>query len=169
MQRLIQGVLMAVALCAVTACSNTGLRSLEKPGEGPDEFRIVPSKPLQTPGDFASLPAPTPGAPNLTDQDPLSDAIVALGGRRSTGGGEVSAADAGIVAQASRFGRDADIRATLAAEDQDFRQRRGRFTQIRIVPTDAYSEVYRRQALDPFSETERWRRAGARTPSAPSL
>lgn len=167
MQRLVQGVLVAAMLVALAACQNTSLRKLEKPGEGPDEFRIVPVKALQSPTDLNALPTPTPGGSNLTDQNPLSDSIVALGGRAPATSTSIPSSDAGLVNEVSRFGRDGNIRATLAAEDEDFRRRRGRFTQIRIVRTDSYSEVYRRQALDPFRETTRWRQAGARTPSAP--
>lgn len=169
MQRLVKGVFLTAVLVALAACQNTSLRSLDKPGEGPDEFRIVPAKPLSTPDDLTALPAPTPGASNLTDQTPLQDGIAALGGRAPNAGSAIPSGDAGLINQVSRFGRSDDIRATLAAEDEDFRQRRGRFTQIRIVRTDSYSEVYRRQALDPFREVSRWRQAGARTPSAPPL
>lgn len=158
-----------MALSAVAACQNTGLRTLQKPGEGPDEFRIVPGKPLQTPEDFNALPTPTPGGANLTDQQPLQDGAAALGGRAGTGlaTGPIPSTDAAIVNQVSRFGRDGNIRATLAAEDEDFRKRRGRLTQIRIARVDRYNDVYRREALDPFREIERWRRAGARTPTSP--
>ena len=167
MRRLLQGVMIAAALLSVSACQNTSLRSLEKPGEGPDEFRIVPGKPLEPPPDYATLPAPTPGGANLTDQNPEANAIAALGGRAPTGAAGIPAGDTALVSRASRFGIDPNIRATLNVEDADFRQRRGRFTQIRIVPTDTYSEIYSRQTLDPFVEVARWRRAGARTPSSP--
>ena len=59
------------------------------------------------------------------------------------------------------------IRQTLAAADADFRRRKGRFTQFRIVPVDRYNQAYRGQALDAERTLARWRRAGARTPSAP--
>ncbi len=159
--------MMTLALVALTACAGGPLRTLEKPGEGPDEFRIVPAKPLQTPPDYASLPAPTPGASNITDQTPLADGLAALGGRAPAAGAGIPAADASLVTQTSRFGRDGTIRQTLAAEDEEFRTRRGRFTQIRIVRTDRYNDVYRPLALDPFREVSRWRGAGARTPTSP--
>lgn len=157
---------MVMALCAVAGCQNSGLRTLLKPGEGPDEFRIVPAKALQTPENFGTLPPPARGA-NRADQVPLDDSVAALGGRRTSGAGNAASGDAAIVNEASRFGRDGNIRATLAAEDEDFRRRRGRLTQIRIARVDRYNDVYRREALDPFVEVERWRRAGARTPTAP--
>ena len=166
--RLMQAGIVVAALVALSACENTGLRTLSKPGEGPDEFLIVPGKPLQEPPDFSALPEPTPGGSNLTDQAPLQDGVAALGGRRpAEGAGAVPGSDAALVNRASRFGRDSNVRAELAAEDEDFRRRRGRLTQIRIVRVDRYNQVYRNQALDPQQEINRWRRAGARIPTAP--
>jgi hypothetical protein len=167
MQWLLRMGMMALALVALTACSGGPLRTLDKPGEGPDEFRIVPAKPLETPPDYASLPTPTPGGANITDQTPLADGVAALGGRAPAGADGIPAADGSLVNQASRFGRDGTIRQVLAAEDEEFRARRGRFTQIRIVRSDRYNDVYRPLALDPFREVSRWRSAGARTPTSP--
>ena len=65
---------------ALSGCANVGLRDLRSNGDGPDEFMILPNKPLQQPDDFAALPAPTPGGANRVDQEPLVDATAALGG-----------------------------------------------------------------------------------------
>ncbi|MEP4196519.1 MAG: DUF3035 domain-containing protein [Aliishimia sp.] len=167
--RLMRVGLALLILATLGACAKTGLRYLPKPGEGPDEFIIVPSKPLEAPTSYSSLPAPTPGGANITDQQPLQDAIVALGGRRNVDTGTVvPSRDAALVNQVSRFGRDGNVRATLAAEDVDFRRRRGRLTRIRLARTDRYNDVYEKQALNADRELKRWRRAGARTPSAPN-
>lgn len=164
-QVVIFGLAVAVAGCAG---SESGIRILSSNGEGPDEFRIVPSKPLSAPENYAELPAPTPGGENLTDVDPVGDAVAALGGRRSaTQAGAPSSADAAMVNYAARKGRQADIRAVTAAEDEDFRARRGRFANIRIVPTDRYNEIYDEQHLDQYREQRRWQLGGARTPAAP--
>ena len=48
---------------------------------GPDEFGIVPFRPLELPDGLTSLPNPTPGGRNLTDSLPEHDAVAALGGR----------------------------------------------------------------------------------------
>ena len=72
-----------------------------------------------------------------------------------------------MVNYANRAGSTGDIRQTLAAEDQDFRSRKARFTKIRLVRVDRYNEAYRSQSLRPYDELERWRKAGAPTPSAP--
>ncbi|WP_300011854.1 DUF3035 domain-containing protein [uncultured Roseobacter sp.] len=157
--------LILITAC-VGACANTGLRDLRSNTRGPDEFIIEPKAPLQTPDDLTSLPAPTPGQGNLTDNDPLSDVVVALGGRPSNATA-VPATDGALVTAASRFGVTPNIRQNLAEEDADFRRRQSRFTQYRLFREDRYLQAYRRQALDASDVAERWRRAGARTPSYP--
>ena len=120
-----------IAGMALTAagCANTGLRTVVKNGSGPDEFLVLPVKPLSEPASYNVLPPPTPGRVNLVDQP--------------------------------------DVRAELAAEDADFRKRRGRLTQIRLFNTDRYAEVYRREALDPYQQASQYRHAGAVTPAVP--
>ena len=80
--------------------------------------------------------------------------------------GSIGAGDAALVQQASRYGRDSTIRQTLAAEDQQYRKNKGRFSWS-IVPRDDYERAYRGQKLDSYSWLRRYRQAGARTPSAP--
>ena len=165
--RLILAGLLGVGLLLTTACTNPTLRVLDKPGDGPDEFLVVPGKPLEAPQDYNLLPAPTPNGSNLTDQDPLQDSTAALGGRRSSEASGIPGADGAIVTHSSRFGVEPAIRETLAEADEAYRKRRGRFTQIRISKVDRYRDVYRPMTLKPRTELNRWRRAGARTPSAP--
>ncbi|GFE49130.1 hypothetical protein So717_08830 [Roseobacter cerasinus] len=159
-------VALALITACVGACVNTGLRDLQSNSRGPDEFIIEPKAPLQTPDDLSALPTPTPGQSNLTDNDPLGDAVVALGGRTSDAAG-IPASDGALVTAASRFGVAPDIRADLAAEDERFRKRQARFSQIRLFREDRYLEAYSRERLDANKTAERWRRAGARTPSYP--
>ncbi|MBV2360138.1 DUF3035 domain-containing protein [Thalassococcus sp. CAU 1522] len=163
--------ILIAGLAGLTACSgerDIRLHDLRTNSGRPEEFSIVPRKPLETPPSFAELPQPTPGGANRTDQTPLADAVAVLGGNpaRLTPGAGIPAGDAAIVSRASRFGRDATIREKLAAEDLDFRTRRSRFTWS-IVPTDEYFRAYRRQSLDAYQWLDRYRRAGARTPAAP--
>ncbi|SEO72725.1 Protein of unknown function [Salinihabitans flavidus] len=158
-----------VLVLTLAACGDEGLRQLSHDGNGPDEFRILPRKPIEQPESYAALPTPTPGGSNRTDQNPLGDAAAALGGSaqaREPGPG-VARADSGLVQYTTRYGMTDDIRQALAEEDADFRRRRARFTTIRLVRTDHYNRAYRRMHLDAFRELERWRRAGAKTPSAP--
>lgn len=151
----------------LAACSADGLRTLQNNGDGPSEFMVQPVKPLETPADYTSLPTPTPGQSNLTDRSGVAEGISALGGRPEAEGGAVPASDGALVRHASRLGVAPNVRENLAEEDAKFRKRKQRFTGIRIVPVDRYAQAYKRQSLDQSAEAQRWRRAGARTPSAP--
>lgn len=168
-------IFLALGAVALSGCSRmTGgevrpLHDLRGNTGEPEEFAIVPNKPLTMPQSFAELPSPTPGGANRTDQTPKADAVAALGGNPAAtvaSPGTVGAGDGAIVNQASRFGRDADIRQTLAAEDSGYRRTKGRFSWS-IVPRDNYEAAYKRQKLDPYAWLQRYRSAGARTPSAP--
>ncbi len=159
---------LVFAALAVAGCSNQGLRDLRNSGPGPDEFLILPSKPLEAPTNFSDLPTPTPGGTNLTDPQPRADAIAALGGRPSALVDQgVPASDSGLVSYASRNGVPGDIRQVTAEEDEAFRKRRGRFTRIQLFRTNRYNQVYRREALNPFDVERAARSRGIPTPSAP--
>ncbi|QBF33743.1 hypothetical protein CFI11_21385 [Thalassococcus sp. S3] len=153
---------------ALAGCSNTGLRDLRSNSGGPDEFLVQPVKPLSAPDSYSALPTPMPGGANLVDPQPRADAVVALGGRASALSSQgVPASDAALVGQTGRYGVQSGIRASLAEEDEAFRRRRGRLTQFQLFRTDRYNQVYRRQSLDPFDETDRFRRTGAQTSTSP--
>lgn len=151
----------------LAACSDRGLRDLRTNSDGPDEFMVQPVKALEQPADFSTLPPPTPGQSNLTDRSALNEGITAFGGRPEAEGGGIPASDGALVQHASRLGVARNIREDLAETDAQFRKRKARFTQIRIIPVDRYNQAYRRQSLDQDAEWRKWRRAGARTPSAP--
>ncbi|MBC7165362.1 MAG: DUF3035 domain-containing protein [Roseovarius sp.] len=166
-------VVMLLAAVIVAGCGGrdreVSLARIRHTGNGPDEFSIIPSKPLEMPEDMASLPAPTPGGPNRTDQNPQADGVAALGGNLAVTQTEVpSAANAGLLAYASRYGRDPAVRQRLAEEDREIRRRYGRVNVLRgILPGDDYVQAYEDQWLDAHAEERRLRRAGVRTPAAP--
>ena len=137
-------------------------------GPGPNEFEILPNKPLQSPEDYRALPAPTPGAANLTDQNPLADGVAALGGDPAAlNPGPAAARDASLVRHAGRFGVTPGIRQVLASEDAEVRRRYGRVNILNIGPNDDYSMAYRRQWLNSQAEAQRLRALGIATPAAP--
>lgn len=142
------------------------LMNLRSATNGPDEFSILPSKPLELPEDVAALPEPTPGGGNLTDRKPFDEAIVALGGSVRAAGG-IPAADAALFNHAGRKGVTPGIRQALAADDLIFRQKNNGRVLERLFSLNVYFRVYAKQALDQTAELARWRKAGARTPSAP--
>ena len=159
--------LMIVLPLLMAGCANVGLRDLQSNSAGPDEFGIAPVEALKAPDNFNELPTPTPNGVNLADRSALDEGAAAFGGRRGDPNAAVPARDGALVRHTGRLGVTANIREDLAQRDADFRRRKARFTQYRIVPVDRYNQAYRRQALDPDAEQTRWRRAGARTPSAP--
>jgi len=140
--------------------------NLRSTTNGPDEFAVLPAKPLEMPDDLNVLPDPTPGGSNLTDPNPQADAIAALGGSLVAAGG-IPAGDAGLANYAGRNGVQSGIRSTLAAEDLDFRRRNNARLLEKLFDLNVYFRAYERQSLDQHRELDRWRRAGARTPSAP--
>ncbi len=167
--RLPRALLALTCAAAVAGCNNPGLRDLDPPGEGPDEFSVLPVKPLTQPQDYAFLPAPTPGGANLTDPNPKADAVVALGGNAAAlnPNTAIPSSDSALVTASSRYGVPANTREVVQADDDSFRKRRGRWTGLRLFPVDRYQQVYERQAIDPFAETEAARRVGVETPSSP--
>lgn len=163
--------IVVLALALVAACGSRDrdvtLTRIKHTGDGPDEFSILPGKPLQEPEDYASLPAPAPGGTNRTDQTPRADGIVALGGNPDALSGGVRASETALLGHVRRHGSQSDIRRTLAAEDQEVRRRHGRVNIFNLGPNDDYTNAYRRQWLDSSQEQERLRRRGVLTPAAP--
>lgn len=160
----------AAAIAGLAACSSgePRLMNLKAGGTGPDEFAILPTRPLSMPPDLALLPAPTPGGSNITDPAPMADAVAALGGNPAALADQgVGAADQALVAHASRRGTDPGIREELAQSDARWRQSNPRRPLERLFGTNAYQRAYRPMRLDNHAEQDRWQRAGARTPAAP--
>ncbi len=161
--------ILAVATALMLAgCGGDGAPQLMnlRSGQGPDEFGILPPKPLETPESFTDLPEPNPGGSNRTDPQPFDEAIVALGGNPSKAGG-IPAGDGALYTHAARYGVEAGIRDTLASEDLEWRRdNNGRILE-RLFNVNVYYKAYRKQRLDQQAELARWRKAGVKTPSAP--
>lgn len=150
----------------LSACADRPLHKFQSTDEGPEEFAILPAKPLSEPANFVDLPTPTPGGSNLTDPTPAADAIVALGGRPQAASA-VPASDAALVNQAGRFGTQPGIRTELATADELIRKRAKRGPRLKIVTSDKYNQTYANQNIDAVEEQDRWLAAGASTPTAP--
>jgi hypothetical protein len=163
-----RAIIAVSAMVTLAACGDKGDPQLMnlRSGQGPDEFAIVPPKPLELPQDLAGLPEPTPGGFNRTDQNPEADAAIALGGKPGAAGG-IPSGDAALYAHAARFGVDGGIRNTLASEDLQWRRdNNGRILE-RLFNVTVYYKAYRKQRLDQQAELARWRALGIRTSSAP--
>lgn len=163
-----RAIIAIATMVTLAACGNGGAPQLMnlRSGQGPDEFAIVPPKPLEMPEDLSALPEPTPGGFSRTDRNPEAEAAVALGGNPSAAGG-IPAGDAGLYAHAARFGVDGGIRATLASEDLEWRRDNNGRVLERLFNVNVYYKAYRKQRLDQQAELSRWRALGVRTSSAP--
>lgn len=136
---------------------------------GPDEFSVVPTRPLEVPTGATTLPEPTPGGSNLSDADPNAAAIAALGGRASAANaGGIPAADAALVTYVARYGTNPAIRQELAAEDAAFRRRKSGGGVLGLFRGgERYFAAYAAMALDAYAELIRFRNLGVQVPSAP--
>lgn len=160
-----------VAGLGLSACSRDRtpeLMNIRAQDGTPDEFAVIPNKPVEMPEDLAQLPTPTPGGSNRVDPTPKADAVAALGGNparvQRTG---VARSDGGLISHASRFGVSPGIRQTLAEEDLEYRRRNDGRLLERWLNANVYYRAYSDMSLDQHAELWRWRRAGARTPAAP--
>ena len=87
-----------LAPLALAGCGEGGIAGgLRSAGIGgkPDEFMVLPTRPLEMPESFAALPPPTPGAVNRVDYRPHAEAVSGLTGRpqvQGSGGGALVAA-----------------------------------------------------------------------------
>ena len=149
----------------VAACGGgePDLLTIRNTDRTPDEFSILPTRPLQPPPPGAGLPPPTPGGANRTDPAPRADAIAALGGNAAAG----ARGDGALIATATRYGARPDIRGQLAAEDLAFRRANDGRLLERLFDVNIYYRAYRSQSLDQYAELERLRGFGVRTVAAP--
>ncbi|ARE40465.1 Pyruvate/2-oxoglutarate dehydrogenase complex, dihydrolipoamide acyltransferase (E2) component [Rhodovulum sp. P5] len=158
----ISGMLLATV---VAGCSkgDPQLMNVRASNRTPDEFSVLPNKPIEMPKDFAQLPLPTPGAPNRVDPTPEADAIAALGGNAARG----VRGDQGLISHVTRYGVSPSIRQTLAEEDLDYRRRHDGRLLERLFNVNVYFSAYAKQSLDQHAELERWRQVGVRNVGAP--
>ena len=160
--------LLTICALALAGCSNEGKLMTLASDDGPEEFAIVPTRPLELPPDLAQLPAPTPGGANITDPHPEADAVAALGGNPGQLAAQgIGASDGALVNYASRLGRDPGIRIVTAREDLEWRSRHGRRLLEVLARTNVYYRAYEPMTLNSWTELERWRPTGVLLPAAP--
>jgi hypothetical protein len=147
------------------ACAEGGLAGgLRAAGvsQTPDEFMVLPTRPLEMPENLAALPPPTPGVANRVDYQPHREAIAGLTGAPGPAGNadaQVLVAAAGPIAPG--------IRQTLAAEDVEWRATHNGLLLERLLSKDRDELEYRPMVLDAAAEFERMRAAGVDVPAAP--
>lgn len=155
---------------ALSACSGggDGMLNLRGSKSGPDEFAVLPTKPLQTPENLSQLPPPTPGGANITDPTPKADAVAALGGNPAAlVPSGIAGSEGALVNHAARYGVEPNVRAELAAADAERRAGTGLYPTFGNFGNLRYYRIYRREALDQTAELQRLRALGVGTPSAP--
>ncbi len=165
LRRLAPAALLA-AVTAVAGCGNEGgaagfLRSAGVGNQTPDEFMVLPTRPLEVPPDMRALPPPTPGAPNRVDIQPRMEAVAALTGRTEP----ASVSGAALVASAGPA--DPNIRGTVAIEAATFRQENRGLLFERWFSRNLEAVIYDGVILDAAAEYQRLRAAGVAVPPAP--
>ncbi|MFO1141420.1 MAG: DUF3035 domain-containing protein [Amaricoccus sp.] len=130
-------------------------------GGSPDEFMVLPTRPLEMPQDLAALPPPQPGTINRVDYRPKEEAIAGLTGRTT-----IATASGGPLV--ARTGQGAPgIRGELAAEDVTWRQTHHGLLLPRLLAKDKDTVVYGGMILDAPAEYDRLRAMGVQIPAAP--
>jgi len=163
-------IFVTTLLLALGACSQKEpqLMNLGSGDGGPDEFLIVPTKPLESPDDFSALPTPTPGGGTRTDPSPVADAVEALGGSRAQAThSSMRSSEQGVVSFASRYGVAQGIRTDLAAADLEWRRKHNGRLLERMFNVSVYFRAYEKMSLDQYLELARLRGLGIWTPAVP--
>ena len=163
--RVVAAPLLLLAALAISACGGGGLAgSLRDAGVGstPDEFMVLPTKPLELPENLGSLPPPTPGARNRVDFEPRAEAVASLTGAQPRA---VGADGRELVVRAGPSAPQ--IRAQVLVEDIEYRQNNRGFLFERWFSRDQEAVIYQNMILDAPEEFERARSRGVRVPAPP--
>lgn len=166
--------LAATALLALAAACGSGDSSDDRglverlslgSFEAPEEFAVLPQKPLTLPDDLNELPVPTPGAASRVDLTPEADALVALSGRAQRA--PATSSENALLATAGAGQRAPNIRALLAEEDAAYRENNRGLLLDRLFGNVSDGDIYARQVLDAEAELRRLRQQGVWVPQLP--
>lgn len=164
-RRLITATLLISGGLALAGCGGDGLAGVLRAsgaGASPDEFMVLPTRPLEMPANLSTLPPPTPGRANRVDYHPNAEAVAGLTGRQGPAG---RADGAALVARTGAG--SPQIRTVTAVEDAEYRARnRGRLLE-RWFSRDQEALVYRGQALDAPETFVTLRARGVGVPAPP--
>lgn len=163
-RRTLAAATLFVAAIALAGCQGRGAAgALRSAGVGgtPDEFMILPTKPLEMPENLVALPPPTPGAVNRVDYQPHQQAVAGLTGRPALSAANGTA----LVARAGPV--DPNVRGQLAVDDAEWRATHHGLFFERLFTRDRATVVYKPMVLDAPAELERLRRMGVEVPPPP--
>lgn len=164
-RRLITATLLISGGLVLAGCGEAGLAGvLRSSGVGarPDEFMVLPTRPLEMPASLSALPPPAPGTANRVDYRPNAEAVTGLTGRQ----GPAGTADGSALVARTGTGSP-QIRTVVAVENAEYRaQNRGKLFQ-RWTSRDQEALVYRGQTLDAPTSFETMRARGVGVPAPP--
>ncbi|MDT8344069.1 MAG: DUF3035 domain-containing protein [Thermohalobaculum sp.] len=175
-----------IALLALGACGQIGdpIEAIGGRRPVPDEFKVLPRKPLVVPAavadataaSAAALPTPEPGKPSPLEPDPAADAVAALTGTaaapRPTATTSLSSGEAALLGAASAGATSPDIRVQLETD----RTAAAEADAAEYEPPTVFElfgfggdeeELDPALALDPIAESQRLQREGISAPSDP--
>lgn len=157
------------SLSVLAACSSDAppvtLAEASIANGAPDEFLVLPQRPLEMPDDLETLPEPDLEAGTRVAIDPIAEAKRAVGG---TGGStRATATDQAMLAAARTVGVNPNIRAELRAETEAKIARPGGlagFLDIFRI-SDRKKTAFDDQRLDALGELKRRQAQDVRTPA----
>ncbi|MCL5779143.1 DUF3035 domain-containing protein [Limibaculum sp. FT325] len=176
------GTAALAAVLALAGCSQMGdpIEAIGARRPAPDEFKVLPRKPLMVEPALASgaLPAPEPGKPSPLEPDPAADAVAALMGTEATprpmGTASLSAGESALLGAADAAAASPDIRGQLesdrsAASQADANKPYEPPTLLELVGLggNEEEELDPAVALDAIGESQRLQREGIAAPSDP--
>ena len=147
-----------VALLGLAGCEDNSLRSqLGLLHQGPDQFAVLPNRPIEVP-DHDDLPPPEPGAASPIAPDPLGEVKLALGSVAAAPLSEPSDGERTVMAMLGPLPVEDGIREMLAAEHEEMLDED---TPLVHKIFGIEQRRYRRaNALDASEELDRLRGAG---------
>lgn len=159
-------ILLLPLVLAAGGCGEGGLAGVLRSSGAtstPDEFLVMPTRPLEIPENLASLPTPTPGAPNRVEYQPEAIAIAGLTGQDSMRTASASA----LLARAGAGSANPQIRTILAQEDIEYRNRhRGRVLE-RLFSRNKEALIYQDMTLNAPVVYEAMRERGVNLSAPP--
>lgn len=182
------GAALAAALAVLAGCNSFGdpIEAIGGRRPAPDEFKVLPRKPLVVPATVAQpgvqpgpLPTPEPGKPSPLDPNPQREAEVALMGREDAGPWpttttSLSAGEAALLSAADVAAGGSDIRVQLetdrqAAADAKENEPYEPPTLLELFGfgDDEEDEIDPAVALDAITESQRLQREGLPAPNDP--
>jgi hypothetical protein len=151
-------------------CSNGGLAGFLRTSGAtstPDEFLVLPTRPLEIPDNLSALPPPTPGTVNRVDYQPERIAVAGLTGKDVP---LTTTSGTALLARAGAGSANPQIRVITAEEDADYRSvNKGRLLE-RWFSRDKEAVVYRSMTLDAAAAYDEMRSRGVEvSPPPPDL